>query len=78
MKNPEDQSNESIFNPIPLSLKLMYQGTSAIGKVIDMQRDLILDSAVSALRDDYPLSSEARIKYFDNRGRLRVDFTESL
>ena len=75
MKTSEDLSTESIFNPIPLSMKLMYQGTSAIGIVVDTQRDMILDSAVSALRDNQPLPPEARIKYLDNQGRLRVDFT---
>ena len=53
----------------------MYWGTKAIETLEDMQRDLILDNAVSALRKDLALPPEARIKYLDNRGRLRVDFT---
>ena len=64
-----------MFNDIPLSSKLMYWGTKAIETLEDKQRELILDTAVSALRKDLALPPEARIKYLDNRGRLRVDFT---
>ena len=53
----------------------MYQGTDAIDLLVDDQREAILGYAVTALRDDSLLTPEARIKYLDNRGRLRVDFT---
>ena len=35
------------------------------------------DEAVT-LRNNGPLPAEARINYLDNRGRLKVDFTQSL
>ena len=53
----------------------MYQGTDAIDTLVDVQSKVILDDAVTALRDDGPLPPEARINSLDNRGRLKVDFT---
>ena len=46
--------------------------------MVDIQREVIIDDAVNALRSDGPLPPEARINSLDNRGRLRVEFTQSL
>ena len=42
----KDLSKKQIFTAVPLSTRLMYGGTEAVNELVEVQRDVILDSAV--------------------------------